>query len=291
MVRLLLFFGCLLICLAPKAQEPIDIVYPGPESDDYNIRILKLALAPHEDKYRVKALGTWPPHGRSFKFLEEDKLIDIMWGSARVEREQRFSPIRFPLFKGLIGWRLSLVKSSQKDLFKSINSLEHFLKLKPGQYHNWSDTQILRGNNINVITSSSYEGLYGMLVKGRFDYFPRSILEVERNYQKHQGMPITIDDNILIRYPAAYYFYVNKNNTELAKDIKSGLEIALKNGSFDKLFNQEFGGLINQFNIEQRKIINLENPLLSVYTPIDRPELWIDPNSMSNQISIYASTH
>lgn len=85
-----------------------------------------------------------------------------------------------------------------------------------------------------------------------------------------------VDKHSLIHYPTAYYFYVNKNNTTLAKDLKKGLEAALKDGQLERLFNKHYGDIIDKVKTEKRHIIQLKNPLLPNSPSLNRPELWLD---------------
>jgi hypothetical protein len=69
---------------------------------------------------------------------------------------------------------------------------------------------------------------------------------------------------------------VNRKNTKLAKDISEGLERAIADGSFDKVFQQYFGERLRKAHLGTRTVIELRNPLLTPGTPSDRPELWYD---------------
>ena len=56
-----------------------------------------------------------------------------------------------------------------------------------------------------------------MLANKRFDYFPRSILAVAWEYEVNKERDIIIEPYRLIHYPTAYYYFVNKSNTQLAE--------------------------------------------------------------------------
>ena len=62
----------------------------------------------------------------------------------------------------------------------------------------------------------------------------------------------------------------------MAEDIRQGLEKAIADGSFDKLFLQYFGERLRRAGLEKRTVIELKNPLLTSETPSGRPELWYD---------------
>jgi hypothetical protein len=49
------------------------------------------------------------------------------------------------------------------------------------------------------------------------------------------------------------------------------------NGSFDALFDRNFGKLLAGLHLRQRVVIELENPFLPAWVPVKRKELWFDP--------------
>jgi hypothetical protein len=272
--KFLLFTLFFLISNSAKSQV---IVYPGEEQNDYYARLLKHVVTYATDKnYQVKAFGAYIPKDRNFELLFNNDGIDVVFGGSTKEREKRCLPIRFPLLGGLYGWRIPLVQKGREDLFKNVITLQQFKQLKPGQFNTWSDTQVLLANNIEVVKSSDYEGLFGMLALGRFDYFPRSVLEIEREYAVHRDLGIAIESTVIIHYPTAFYFYVRKENQTLAKDLKNGLELALQDGSLAKMSKHFLGDVINRIRGTQRRIFELDNPLLPEETPLDRPELWVN---------------
>jgi len=69
---------------------------------------------------------------------------------------------------------------------------------------------------------------------------------------------------------------LNKGNTRLAEIIRQGLEKALADGSADRLFDQHHGESLRRAQLDKRVIIELDNPLVTPATPVNRPELWYD---------------
>ena len=80
-------------------------------------------------------------------------------------RERELLPLRFPLDRGLMGWRLLLVRRSEQQRFAGIRSLDGLASMTAGQMHDWPDTQILRANGLKVGTGSSYSSLFAMLAR------------------------------------------------------------------------------------------------------------------------------
>ena len=193
-------------------------------------------------------------------------------------REQELIPIRIPIYKGLIGWRVFL--SSRKDILSanSALSLEQVKLLSTIQGHDWPDTQILKHNGFNIQNSPSYAGLFSMLELNRADLFPRSIIEVWDELKTFKAGGIGLESHTLISYPSASYFFVSPNNTALAMQVENGLRKAIRDGSFEALFQQHFASAIKKAKTSSRTHYRLENPLLPEMTPTNDKALWFMPN-------------
>jgi ABC-type amino acid transport substrate-binding protein len=194
--------------------------------------------------------------------------------STTPNREKQLLPIYIPLDKGLIGWRLMLVHNDNKDMFANVKSVQGLKNLTAGLGHHWPDTLIFNANNLQVFTATTTSGLQKMLSLKRIDYFPRSILEIWQEHATSEYPALTIDSHIVLTYPAAIYFFVSKDNSTLQKLIKHGLELAIEDGSFDKLFQQNFAEVIQQANLYQRRRFNLTNSLITDKDYLSRSELW-----------------
>ncbi|MFD2167142.1 hypothetical protein ACFSJY_12865 [Thalassotalea euphylliae] len=270
-----LFFIAVSVC---KAEEKRTIVYPGHERNDYIILLLNAVFntPPNTNKYLIRPYGEDLPKGRAYEKMANNEGIDIVMGGSTPERESKYQPIRFPLLKGLHGWRIPLVHEKNAELFAHVSDIISFTSLVAGQFHTWSDTQVLESNGIRVSKGTDYAGLYAMLHQQRFDYFPRSIVEVDRNIEQFNHFDIAKDKHILIHYPTAYYYYVRKGDNELAADIKAGLEYLHTSGELQRLFMASYGEQVEKTAKEGRHVIRLTNTKLSPLTPLDREELWLN---------------
>ncbi len=275
-----------LICLlsfASFAQAAEVIHYPRPESTkdsrtEYPAKLLKLALQNTEGQYTVSSSTKVMLQMRALKDLENNVgNVQIVWSMTSKEREERLLPIRIPIYKGLIGWRLPLVRKQNVELFSNIKTIDNLTRLVAGQGHDWPDTQILRFNELKVIAAPNYEGLFKMLELGRFQYFPRSVAEIWAEAKKHSNQELVIDKHIALHYQAAFYYFVNKDNKALAKALTTGLEKSIADGSFEKLFRKYHTSLLSRANLKNRTVIKLKNPLLPPETPLERKELWYKP--------------
>lgn len=265
----------LILCQHASNAESIVLYGVGP--NQYSSRALKLALSYIPDKnYEIAMFPIAMPKRRALENMGAGKGIHVVFGGANTEREENYLPIRFPLLRGLNGWRVPLIHKDTKHLFDDIETLDELKKLAVGQFHSCSDTLVLESNNLNVVKGSNYPALYHMLDKKRFDYFPRSVLEVESDYEGFKHLDIKINYDILIYYPTAYYFYVAKENVDLANEIERGLWAAFNDGTLETLYMEFYGETIENFRKKKPKVFRLTNKFLSEQTPLDKPELWID---------------
>ena len=245
--------------------------------EEYPIQLLSLALAQTGVNYELKHSENILTKGKALDRLQDNREINIVWGMTNAQREKDLLPIRIPIFKGLIGWRLLLIRQDMAGRFKYIQKLEHFVKLSPLQGRDWPDTKILQYNGFDVITERTSSGLMKMLSNAQGDFFPRSIIEVWEELAGNDVINrIQVQPTLGIHYPSAIYFFVNKKSVPLASLIEKGLEKAINNGKFEALFVKHYQAYIDKSEIENRTFYPLENIFLPEKTPLDRKELWFD---------------
>lgn len=120
---------------------------------------------------------------------------------------------------------------------------------------------------------SLYQHLFSMIYKSRADILPRSILEVSAEQEQYHHK-LKVHPTISIYYPTALYYFVKKDNEELASWIETGLNRLIRSGEFERLFQEEFGDDIQRAKSAKLLVIKLTNPYLPANTPFNRPELW-----------------
>jgi ABC-type amino acid transport substrate-binding protein len=267
--------------VAPLATFAAEIVrFPVPEFDgdrryDYAAQLLQLALSKSGVDYRIEPAAFPMNQERQVLELEAGRSIDVGPIPSSAEREARLLPIMIPLNKGMLGWRLGLIRKGERASFARVRSLDDLKRVRIAQGQEWPDTQILGANGIDVITAPRYEGLFKMLVGKRFDYFPRSVMEIW-DEQENNASTLEVEPHLALHYFYDAYFMVNRGNARLAHDIGTGLEKAVADGSFDRLFQQYYGDRLRKAHLETRTVIELRNPLTTPGTPTNRPELWYD---------------
>ena len=282
MIKVILSFLVLIAFSANSLAASWRINYPRPMSEndrraDYPLKLLALALEETGVNFKLVASDRIMPQSKALKRLMDNREVNVVWSMTDEQREEQLLPIRIPIYKGLIGWRIFLIRKDMDSRFKYIQSFEHLLKLYPIQGSDWPDTKILQANGFDVLTANEHDALFTMLGNAQGDFFPRSVVEIFEEIKTYNpDNEFEIEPKLGLRYPAAMYYFVNKNSVPLAKLIETGLEKAIKSGKFDELFYEEHQAYFDQADMNKRTFHQLQNTYLPIKTPLHRKELWFE---------------
>lgn len=281
----LLISAALLIAPIAEAQatKTIKVMPAITDIDKYSVRMLRLALERSDTRYELlpDADGGHRTQGRYIEDLRTGR-IDVMWAASDASIEEQVPAVRIPLLKGLLGHRIFLIHKNSQHKFDTVNTLDDLKKLKLGQGATWADTKILESNGFNVVKTQKYDNLFYMLDGGRFDAFPRGVQEPWGEVNKIPGLELAIEKRLMLVYKMPFYLFVTPTNQQLVRDIESGLNAMVADGSFDNEFlnDPSIKKVIELADLKNRKVFYLDNPALPKGTPVDRPELWLDINSL-----------
>jgi hypothetical protein len=287
--RWVIWAGALALALPTLGQSAgtavQNVVYPAFEqADDVRfddlLDLLRAALhvtAPQYGPYTLRPSPRGMNEARYLIELARGDAINIAWSSTSVAKENQFLPIRIPLRKGLLGYRIALIAADKQPLVDTVHTRDALKTLAIGQGIGWGDVKLYQSNGLSV-GEAHYNDLFALTAHGRFDLYPRGIGEVFAEYaaQKDRHPKLAVEKNLLIYYPWPYYFFFNKRDEALKSRIQTGLHMLRKNGTFDILFKKHNDAAIKQANLKDRRVIRLANPLLPPDTPTD-PSLWFDP--------------
>lgn len=214
---------------------------------------------------------------RSVALINQNHSLDLLWGSTTLERDTLLKAIPVPLLKGLMGYRVLLIRPQDQARFSVVKNLEDLQELRAGQGADWPDTSILMTNGIRVVTSINYEALYRMLAGGRFDFLPRGANQVLSELRHNAGIDIVVEKELVLIYPAPHYFFVDRENTRLAERISKGLHSMIDDGSFDRYFYSHplIREALTELRLHERRPIYLQNPLLPEGAPMAPPDYWL----------------
>jgi len=277
-----------LVCLYASftyASEIVMVNAPLSQEDrryDYPQKLLGEVLLATEKQYgsAIVRQADFPmKRNRALLELEKGQIIHVMAEAPKPGWEERLIPVRIPIRKGLQGYRTFLILKQNQQMLSKIKTLEEFKKLATGSGKQWSTTRVLKSNGFNLVLGRDYEGLFGMLVRGRFITFGRGINEtaVEYNNHKEKFPELAIEKDLLLYIPLPTYFFVTPTKPKLAERIETGLKTMIADGSFEKIFEEHFGLLIKNSNLEHRRIFRINNPNLSPETPLDNLGYWYQP--------------
>lgn len=221
--------------IIPQASSRQDINH----EDYYFSRLLQLALEKTESSHGAFELVEADQRlfDRRLRIALIQGKVDVLWTPNSVEFEQQMLPVRISLLKELNNFRLLLIRKGDQPRFSAINSLDDLRKLKGGMSTQWADTKIMHANDLPLVEAVGYGKLFKMLAAGRFDYFSRGLYQVQSEVNLYPELELQIERELMLHYSNEVYFFVQKNNTALAKRIEAGLMAALADGSFDELFN------------------------------------------------------
>lgn len=275
-------YGTSLIAIA-EAAKPFEVKVVAAQdrkylSQGYYISLIELALEKSEEKYgpyTITRIDESMYQARQFISLNKG-LMDVVWSMTSRERESKARAVRIPLLKGLNGFRIFAINKDDVEAFKNIATMNDMKVLLAGQGHDWPDVKILEYNGLRVYNFVKYKDLYKLLELSRIDYFPRNVLEIWHELDTLETEGVTVDEYNLLVYPAPVYFFIRRDNDELADRLTYGLKKAIEDGSFEKLFIEHptHSEFFQRINISKRRVFYLTNPSLPEGTPIDDETLW-----------------
>lgn len=280
-----IFLNMILFGLVSFGQDVV--IYPKFQSKNdvrflEQVELLKTALEKTKAEYGPYSLMQSKSDMNELRYIEEvkeAKAINVIWYGTNESIEKELIPIRIPIGKGILGYRIFLINKNNQNKFREIKTLEDLKKYSVGQGIDWGDVKVLEAAGITVVKGNNYEGLFGMLATSRFDYFSRGVNEAydELETRKDKFPNMTVEETITLYYPWPYYFFVSPKTPKVAERIEKGLNIMIKDGSFDKIFNKYNRESIIKANLKGRKIIKIKNSFLPKKTPLERKELWFTP--------------
>lgn len=283
-----LLIAGLLVCGAQARQavadsEPMTIRHPvvgqltSATHSPYFMEVLELALDRANVDYRFEGVVLSEFYESRSAYSLGQSIYDVHWMHTNKEREEALIPVRIPLLRGLIGWRLLAIKDDDQTRFDGVTALVDLEPFTLVQGHDWPDTDVLSRAGLNVWRAPSKEGMFRMLAAGRVHTFPRAITEIWQEMDLYTGLSVVVEERLVLVYPSAYYFFVAPEKPELAEAIERGMNKAIEDGSFEQAFQAYFGAVIERSGLAERRILRIDNPLMPEQTPLDRTELWYQP--------------
>ena len=230
-----------------------------PQRDDYQVAILKLALektrSTHGD-YKIERKLETLSRSRAHRAIAQGEFLNIhasplrplLTEQDRREQMEESIPVKIPLMKSLLGYRSLIIRRRDYEQFSEITDAAKLKSLVAGQGRGWTDISIYEHNKYQVRGDAEYFTLFSMLLAGRFDYIPLSVIEVNgalSRFEQYSDSLMVLPD-LMLYYPLPTLFHVSARHPALADRLEHGLTQARQDGSLDRLFEQHFSEQVQQ---------------------------------------------
>lgn len=280
------FLFVILFPAAVKAAEcdlNISLKEISSERDEAVFELLKMlfsrsALTPCYDFLEVDL-----NRHREIQLVNSGRL-SLLWASTGHEVEEGLRAVRIPIFKGLTGYRLLVVRSGDLARFADVKTPDDLRKLRVGVGETWGDRLVFEAARLPV-TLTAFSNMWVLLESERFDYFTLGLHEPWFGLSKYEG-DLAVVPELMIAYRMATYFYVSGENEELYQLLLSTMEAAIDDGAYDALFHRI--DMIQRAAIKakpsSRHTIYLSNPHMPDDTPIRKQKYWIDMESFEAEV-------
>ena len=285
-------FACCALLLGGRVRaEPMDYVYgyfsKTGDHDNFVFALIKEALTRTEAKWGPYELHTVPevPRNRQIRELETGtgSITFAVLGTAH-DIAKHLRPILIPVDKGLVGYRLLLVRRIDQKRFGAVHAPAGLKPFSFGLNFIWDDVDILRANGLTVQTGDDFDGLFQMLSRDRFDAFPRGVGEIGREFQEYGPLypDLEIEKDLLIHYtlPVYVWFARNPAGEKLAERLEEGLRAMIDDGSYDSIFWKYNRPVLDGLGLAHRRVLTLNNPYLPPDTPLGDSRLWLSPEQL-----------
>lgn len=245
------------------------VVYPNLNAngtDNLGYRVLELALQRCGKPFSLSLHPVAVNDERARSMLRRGEIDVVDFGSG-AEFEKNFNPVYFPIDRGLLGYRLSLIHYNLESEFARVANLTQLRRYRAGQGLGWSNNAIMQAAGISVVTGPTLESLFPMLEAKRFDFLPLGLNEVYGFSEQYGDFApsMIVDPHVLLVYRFARLFFLRPNCTDLHAMVLIGLKRAFADGSFQKLLNNDpsVRRALQRAKLAQRATITIDNPLLT----------------------------
>jgi len=211
-----------------------------------------------------------------------DSQVNVAILTASPEWNDLLLPVRIPLLRGLLGYRLLLMHRQDLGRFRDINRLADLRQVTFGSVHYWADTAILEKAGVPVVIGRSYEGLFKMLLARRFDVLSVGVHEVDAEIAAIVNDPandLVVEPHLLLHYYLPVYFWFSKDEEghRRAERVEAGLRSMVADGTLQRMFDARFGPVIEKYGLTHRTLIEIPNPMLVPEDSEGDTRLWYRP--------------
>lgn len=235
---------------------------------DYELALLDACLSVTQQQFGCYSLLTddvdYPDAEDEGNVFETgcDALVTVA-GNVKFKNKRKIV-IKQSLTKGLLGYRLLIVRKDSLAIFQTLNKLSELQSMSIGIPATWADAELFRQNNFKVVERGTLEDIFIRLQRQEFDFIALGANEIEDVFADYAEplKDLTIEPTKMIYYPFPLVFYINPSEPELANRLEIGLANIMQNGQFEALFRAHHGNVVSRLNLKKRQMYTLQNTLL-----------------------------
>jgi hypothetical protein len=217
----------------------------GDQRASYFWELLAAALESNRHVYGDYEIASYPvpmSHARTIAEMEAggQGRVNIFVPGTNPDLETRLLPVRIPIDKGLLGYRLFLIMpetQARLDTVRDVGSLRQFTV---GQGEPWADARILDANGFKLVLANGYVGPVQDARRPPFRPAFRGIDEIWSEWQLHKAhIPsVQIERTLILHYPMPRYYFVPRTaqGERMAQRIEDGLHRLSRSGEFDRRY-------------------------------------------------------
>jgi hypothetical protein len=284
MLRSILLFLSLLAAGPALAVDVVIFDRPAVANDhrlDYPRSVLRAVMertAAEFGPYRIESTPAPMERRRMFQALHGGVLVNVAAYPADAEWVRELLSVPIPVDLGLQSWRIALIDKRKQEMLRGLAHPSGLKELRAGAGSFWVTLRVLRANGFRVVAGNQYQGLFDMLMAGRFDYFPRGVNEIfgELDARRGEFPLLAVEERFLLHDRVPVLFFISPKTPRLHRRIAAGMEAMLKDGTLERMLIAHYGKDLRRARLCGRDRIELVNTELDP-APFARKELWFDP--------------
>jgi hypothetical protein len=241
------------------------------------LSVLQAAIEASGVGWTVEAADRMTDARALIELNTRDAGVDVVLGMPNAVRISTCHLVPIPLFFGLFGWRVLVVRQGEAARWRGLRNLADLRALRLMQGADWPDTTILRANGLQVVSGLKVPDMYERLARGEADAFPRGITEAWGEVQGVvQGFEVVPE--LVLHYRSDLCFFVRKGDEALAQALERGLRLIQRDGRLQRALWDQHGADLMQADLPRRHRIELHNPELPAEL-LALPAAWWTPPS------------
>ncbi len=283
-MKKILLISLLLSLSSWTLAEPLKIVYANLQGRDpksqFSFAVLNLALEKSGVSFElVKSPSPMTDARAVVEILNKD--VDIAWLGNSAETESNLLPVMIPITRGLLGYRIPIIRSDQQEAFSEVNDLAGLRKFQACLGIGWPIANAWYDNELPVAVIGTFESLFKMTEARRVDYVPIGAGNIHNYWHQFvsDNPDLVIENHLVVVYPYYdFFFFVHKDNKKLHDLVEAGLKKAYADGSYKNLYltHPEFTGL-KDLKLEKRQTIVLKNDHVTKDELAINAKYWTNP--------------